>query len=51
MSDDLKKFKFTEYGYRGAEELKKAQEEIKKLKEKIKKLEEDVKFLKGLRLR
>jgi hypothetical protein len=35
MSDDLKKFEFTEYGYRGADELKKAQ----------------VKFLKGLRLR
>jgi hypothetical protein len=35
MSDDLKKFEFTEYGYRGADELKKAQEEIKKLKKKL----------------
>ena len=46
-----KKESYTEYGYRGAEELRKAQEEIKKLKEKIEKLEEDIKFLKGLRLR
>ena len=51
MSNDLKKFEFTEYGYRGVNELKKEKEEIKKLKEKIEELEKDIKFLKGLRLR
>lgn len=46
-----KEFEYTEYGYRGSEELKTALEEIKELKEQVAKLQKEVEFLKGLRLR
>ncbi len=49
MSD--KEFEYTEYGYRGIEELKKALEEIKELKEQVAKLQKEVVNLIGLRLR
>ena len=37
---------YTEYGYRGLEELKQANDKISKLQEEIKKLQEEIKELK-----
>ena len=38
-------FYYTEYGYRGLEELKQANDKINELQEKIKKLQEEIKEL------
>ena len=40
---------YTEYGYRGLEEILKLKKEIEELTKQIQKLKKDVKFLKGLR--